>query len=153
MLLRFLHFLSLMLWLGGAVAAMITASSVRHDSLELRARVYRILARIHALVIAPGAVVATLSGFLILASMYTAGVSDPLDSPRVVVMQAAGIIAALIVVAVALPTAHRRAAIAQLEESPEQTAVLAKLRVRQAVSSTTAGLLFVVALVAVEFLG
>jgi len=144
MLISFLHLLGPMLWLGGGVAAMLIAVSSKHESREAKVVVYRLLARVHALVIAPGAILTTISGLIWTTNIVTAGGGDQLGTPSMAIMQVGGLIAAVLVVAVALPTANRRAAIIKFDSSPDQDAILEQLRKRQIFASLVAGVLVVV---------
>lgn len=146
MLIRFFHYLGPMLWLGGAVASMVIASTTHQESREAKAALFRALARVHAIVIAPGALITAVSGIMLTMQMYAAGAGAALGQPGIALMQGAGIVAAVLVVAVSLPAANKRAAILKLPEDPVQDVMLAKLRTRQAWSSSLAGLMVVASL-------
>jgi hypothetical protein len=139
MLITFLHFLGPMLWFGGAVAAGLIAISSKDDSHEAKVVVYRLLARVHGMVIAPGAILTAITGIII-----TTKIESVLETPGMAIMQVGGLIAAVLVVAVGLPTANRSAAIIQLDASPDQDAILAQLRKRQMFASLVSGALVVV---------
>lgn len=132
-----------MLWFGGAVSAMLIAFSSDDDTRDEKVVVYRLLARVHSMVIAPGAILTTISGLILTTNIVTAGGGDRLGTPGMAIMQVGGLIATVLVVAVGLPTANRRAAIIQLDGGPDQDAILAQLRKRQIFSSTLAGILVV----------
>ncbi len=122
---------------------MLIGFSSKADSHEARVVVYRLLARVHALVIAPGAVLTLLSGVVLTTNIVTAGGGDRLGTPGMATMQVGGLIAAVLMVAVSLPTANRRAAIIKSGSGPEQDAILTQLRKRQIMASSIAGLLII----------
>ena len=122
---------------------MLIAFSSDDDTRDEKVVVYRLLARVHSMVIAPGAILTTISGLILTTNIVTAGGGDRLGTPGMAIMQVGGLIATVLVVAVGLPTANRRAAIIQLDGGPDQDAILAQLRKRQIFSSTLAGILVV----------
>ena len=130
-------------WLGGGVAAMLIAISSNDDSHEAKVVVYRLLARVHAFLIAPGAIITTISGVILTTNIVTAGGGDRLGTPGMAIMQVGGLLAAVLMVAVSLPTANRRAAIIKFDSNPDQDAILAQLRKRQIFASLVAGILIV----------
>lgn len=144
MLISFLHIIGPMVWFGGAVAAGLIAASSKDDSHEAKVVVYRLLARVHAVVIAPGAILTTISGLIWTTNLVTAGGGDHLGTPGMAIMQVGGLIAAVVAVAVGLPTANRSAAIIKFEPGPDQVAILAQLRKRQIFASITSGFLVVI---------
>ncbi len=141
-----LHLLGMSMWFGGALAAMVMAFGVSGARWEAKATVYRLLARVHVRIIAPGALLTVLTGFLLLASLVTRGLGDMLGQPGIIVMQTAGLIAALLALAGGLPTANKAARIVSMQEA-EGAPVMARLRKRQALVSSSAGVLFLVALI------
>ena len=147
LILRFLHFLGVALWIGGAVAAFTVAMALRDRPVPYRVSVWPMLARIHGFVIAPGAVVTVLSGLMLTMSLTNRGMGQGLMTPGVLIMQFAGIAGAALALFVAVPTANQLAAFAdgELESIPPQAA---QLRKRQAIVSSVAGVLALVALFA-----
>lgn len=141
-----LHLLGMSMWFGGALAAMVMAFGVSGARWEAKATVYRLLARVHVRIIAPGALLTVLTGFLLLASLVTRGLGDMLGQPGIIVMQTAGLIAALLALAGGLPTANKAARIVSMQEA-EGAPVMARLHKRQALVSSSAGVLFLVALI------
>jgi hypothetical protein len=141
----FLHLLGFTMWLGGALAAMVAAIAAKREERVVLGAVVRSQAAVQKAIIAPGALLTVLSG-LILTFAVTArtggvvGFSTPL-----VVMQGAGILGALIVLLVGLPTAAK---LARLDPTGPGAAYFDELRQRQRVTSSIAGVLGLVALVA-----
>lgn len=141
-----LHLLGMSMWFGGALAAMVMAFGVRGARWEAKVTVYPLLARVHARIIAPGALLTVLTGFLLIGSLVTRGLGDMLGQPGIIVMQTAGLIAALLALAGGLPTANKAARMVSMQEA-EGAPVVARLRKRQALVSSSAGVLFLVALI------
>lgn len=145
---RFIHLLGMTLWIGGAVAAFVIAMALRDHPVGFRISVWPLLARVHGLVIAPGAVLTTISGLSLTMSLTNRGMGQGLMTPGILLMQFAGIAAAALALFVGLPTANQLAAFASvpdLESIPPQAA---QLRKRQAIVSSVAGVLAVVAMYA-----
>lgn len=141
-----LHLLGMSMWFGGALAAMVMAFGVRGARWEAKATVYPLLARVHVRIIAPGALLTVLTGFLLIGSLVTRGLGDMLGQPGIIIMQTAGLIAALLALAGGLPTANKAARMVSMQEA-EGAPVVALLRKRQALVSSSAGVLFLVALI------
>ena len=141
----FVHLLGFTMWLGGGLAAMIAGiASKREDRAGLGA-VVRAQAAVHKMVIAPGALLAVLSGLIL-----TFSVSARMDeltgfSLPLVVMQGTGMVGALLALMVALPTSAK---LARLDPSGPGAAYFDELRQRQKLVSAIAGTLALVALVA-----
>ncbi len=145
LLLRFGHFLGMALWIGGAVAAMFMAASLRDGDSELRANAAFVLSRMHAYLIAPGAVITVATGVLLTMAFTSQGRSDFLISPGMVIMQIAGIGAAVLALFVGVPTANQLATVLSATEG-EPPPLAHRLRKRQAVVSSIAGTLAFAAL-------
>lgn len=146
LLVKFAHFFGLAMWLGGALTAMVLAMSTRGESADVRAVAYRLLARVHSAVIAPGALITVLSGLALTMSLATSGGGELLSTPRMMVMQGAGLLAGALVLFVGLPTAVKTARLAMVTEQGELPAEVEALRKRQAVVSSIAGVLVLLSL-------
>ena len=136
------HVLGVVLWLGGGFASMVIAIATKDDSPEGRARAARLLATLHQRIVSPGTLLTLLTGFY-LAQQLGPGA---MDRTGVAGMMGAGLVAGLVTLAIGLPTANRRARVAQLDQSGQLPPVFEKLRKRQAVVMTIGGLLAVTAL-------
>jgi hypothetical protein len=143
---RFLHLLGQALWIGGAIGAMVLAVASRGEPAPIRAAMFRALGRVHSLVIAPGALLTVLSGLWLTMSMARQGMGARLGSPGIAAMQLLGLVGGILVLLVALPTAGALARAA--EPGPDGTLPPAfeRLRKRQAVVSSIAGVMAVIAL-------
>lgn len=145
LLLRFGHFLGMCLWIGGAAAAMFMATSLGDRDSELRANAAFVLSRMHAYLIAPGAVITTATGVLLTMTLTSRGMSEFLLRPGMVIMQIAGIGAAVVALFAGVPTANQLATV--LNNTKGELSPLAhRLRKRQAVVSSIAGALAFAAL-------
>jgi len=136
MMLRFWHFLGVALWLGGAVAAMVVSRAARTD---INGRFFfALLARIHGLVVAPGALLTVVTGLLLTMSLVNRGATDLMASPGMIVMQGAGLVAAMLALFVGLPTANQLAGLALAEGVSPKTE---RLKKRQVIVSLIAAVL------------
>jgi uncharacterized membrane protein len=139
------HFLGVAMWIGGALAAMALAALLRSPDTGARAVIASALARVHGYVVAPGAVVTVITGLMLTMALVNMGMSQALGRVGVIVMQAAGLIGAVLAVFVGLPTAQRLARVWYMESPSLELAD--KLQKRQAIVSSISGTLALVALV------
>ena len=136
----FLHFLGFAMWLGGGLASMFAGIASRSETRSGLGAVVRAQSAIQRMIIAPGALLTILSGLMLtfaLAGMGSANV-------WLMVMQGAGLVAGLLTLFVALPTATR---LSRLDPSGEQGAYFDELRKRQKVVGMIWGALGLLALV------
>lgn len=141
----FLHLLGFTLWLGGSFASMVAGiSGKREDRLGLGA-VVRSQAAMQKTVIAPGALLTVLSGLILTFSVTGRGGELVGFTLALVVMQGAGVLGALIVLLVGLPTAAK---LARVDPVGPGAAAFDELRQRQRIVSSIAGVLALAALVA-----
>jgi len=141
----FVHLLGFTMWLGGGLAAMVAGvASKREDRTGLGA-VTRAQAAVHRAIVAPGALLAVLSGLMLTFSV--SGRTGELMgfSIWLLVMQGAGVVGALLVLLIGLPTAAK---LSRLDPSGPGAAYFDELRQRQRVVGSVAGTLALVALVA-----
>ena len=145
---QFLHLLGQALWIGGGLAAMTLAIASRGEDTAVKAGVYRLLARLNGVVIAPGTLITVLSGLWLTMTMARRGRGAELGEPGLAVMQGLGIVAGILVLLVALPTGNLLARVAVPDQTGRFPPVFERLRKRQAIVSSIAGALAVLALVA-----
>ena len=138
------HLLGFVLWLGGALASMVVGAASRREPPALFAAVARLQGAITSRIIAPGAAIVLLSGLWLTASRYP-GAAMAQASPWLLVMQAAGVIGALVVLFVALPTAAK---LSRIDPQGDTAPLFLLLRKRQSIVSSIAGTLALVALIA-----
>lgn len=141
----FLHLLGFTMWLGGGFAAMVSGlASKREDRLGLGA-VVRSLTALYRSVIGPGALLTVLSG-IILTFQATAGTGELTGfNTWLMVMQGAGLVGALLVLLIGVPTAAK---LSRLDPTGPGAAYFDELRQRQRVIGSISGVLGLVALVA-----
>jgi hypothetical protein len=140
----FLHILGFALWIGGAVASMVAGVSAKAEGREGLGVVARAQAAIQKVLIAPGALLTVLSG-LILTFRVTARTGELVGfNLWLVLMQAAGIVGALVALLIGLPTASK---LARLDPAGQHAEYFDELRARQKVTSSIAGVLALAALV------
>lgn len=101
--LRFVHMLGVVLWIGGGIAAMIAAMGARKEDPLVRAGAFRLIGRIHAVVIAPGALLTVIAGIVLVTMLPGMGASIP----GVAAMEGIGLIAALVALFAGLPTSQK----------------------------------------------
>ena len=137
-----LHLAGQALWVGGAIAAFVMGITGRRESRAALATVARLQAAVQQLVIGPAALVTALSGIAL-----TFGLEGSLSAPSLwlMLMQIAGLLAAAAVFFVAWPTARQ---LARLDPVGSTGPLFDALRRRQAIVSSIAGVLAVLALVA-----
>ena len=140
----FLHIVGFTLWIGGALAAMVAGiASKREDRAGLGA-VVRAQAAVHKVLIAPGALLAVLSGVM-LTFARTGGSGGEIGfSFWLVLMQGAGLVGALIVLLVGLPTSSK---LARIDPLGPNAAYFDELRQRQRITGSIAGVFALAALV------
>ncbi len=144
----FAHLLGSALWIGGALAAMVIAIGVKSEQAAVRAGVFRLLAKVHTLVIGVGAMLAVSTGILLTMALSTGGGSEAMRDPRLWVMQGAGLLGGVLVLFVGLPTAVKMGGLAVMQEDGQLLPAFELYRKRQAVVSSIAGVLAIVALLA-----
>jgi hypothetical protein len=141
----FVHLLGFTLWLGGGFAAMVVGIAGKREDRAGLGVIARGQAAIQRSVIAPGALLAVLSGLILTFSVTgrtgeLAGFSLPL-----VVMQGTGVLGALLTLLIALPTAAK---LGRLDPLGPGAAYFDELRQRQKLVTSISGTLALAALVA-----
>jgi hypothetical protein len=141
----FLHLLGFTLWLGGGFASMVAGIAAKREDRHGLGAAVRLQAAIQRAIIAPGALLTVLSG-LILTFSVTGRTGDLVGfSLPLVVMQGAGLLGALLVLLIALPTAAK---LGRMDPEGPGAAYFDELRQRQKVVASIAGVFALAALVA-----
>lgn len=139
-----LHLLGFTMWLGGGLASMVAGIATKREDRATLGGVIRAQTAVQKILIAPGALVTVLSGL-----MLTFAVSGRAGfvgfSSWLMVMQGAGILAALITLLVGLPTASR---LGRLDPNGPHAGYVDELRQRQRIVASVSGTLGLLALVA-----
>jgi hypothetical protein len=144
----FLHLLGFTLWLGGAIASMIIGIAAKAEDRNGIGAVVRAQTKLTKVAIAPGALLTVLSG-IILTFSVTAQTGELVGfSIWLVIMQGAGILAALLTLLITLPTSSK---LGRLDPVGEGAGYFDELRQRQRVVASISGTLGLVALVAGAF--
>jgi hypothetical protein len=141
----FLHLLGFTMWLGGGFASMAAGIAAKREDRAGLGAIVRSQAAVWKAIIAPGAILAVLSGLML--TFAVAGRMGELVGFNVwlIVMQSTGLLGALLVLLIGLPTAAR---LARLDPVGQGAAYFDELRQRQKIVASASGTLALVALVA-----
>jgi hypothetical protein len=139
----FLHLLGFTMWLGGAIASMVIGIAAKQEERSGLGSVVRAQSKLTKAAIAPGALLTVLSGIILTFQLSGGDVAG--FSIWLVIMQGAGLIAALITLLISLPTATR---LGRLDPTGESSRYFDELRARQRIVASIAGTFGVVALFA-----
>ncbi|GIW52821.1 MAG: hypothetical protein KatS3mg081_2176 [Gemmatimonadales bacterium] len=142
---KFLHLLTTAAWFGGALGAMTLAVAARREGTSERAFVAALIGRLYSRLIGPAAAVSLLSGLGLTMMLAIQGFGPMLGSPRLAVMQGAGLVAGILVLFVGLPTAVKLGRLAASAEGDTLPSEFDELRKRQGIVQSVAGLLMVIA--------
>lgn len=145
----FLHLLGFTMWLGGAISAMIMGIAARREDRHGLGAVVRAQATVMKTAIAPGALLAVLSG-VVLTFQISAGGELMGFSFWLMLMQGTGLVAALLTLLIALPTAAK---LGRIDPLGERARYFDELRQRQRIVASIAGTFGLVALFAGAMLG
>ena len=145
-LVLFVHILGTAMWIGGGLAGMVVAFSARDEAPHVRAGAFRIIGRLHTMIIGFGALLVLGSGVILTMTMYSDGLGDLFSDTKLWVMIVTGLLAGLMVLFVGLPTASRLSALAIASDKGTLPPAFEMYRKRMAVVSSVAGALAVVSL-------
>ena len=144
----FLHLLGFTMWLGGAIASLIVGIAAKREDRAGLGAIVRAQVTLAKAVIAPGSLLTVLSGLIL--TFQLSGGDFAAFNLWLVVMQGAGLIAALMTLLISLPTAAR---LGRLDPTGEGARYFDELRARQRIVASIAGTLALVALFAGAMLG
>ena len=133
------HIAGFTMWLGGGLAAMMVGLQGKREDPSAQPLVVRMLNIIHRAIMLPGIILADASGGSLSAAAARAGA----PSAWLMLMQVCGVIAALLVLFVSLPTLSR---LLRLSPVGDYATVYKALRRRQAMAGMIAGSLGILAL-------
>jgi len=143
--LRFLHWAGFSVWLGAQLTFMVWVPVSKGVALEPWAHVWKTLAKLQRWVVAPAAVLATLTGFALTMQLVSRA-RDAAGAAWLVGMQAFGVLAAIVALAVVAPLSNRMGWIAdQSLADGEKEPGAERLRVRLAIAGTLTGLFILAA--------
>jgi hypothetical protein len=136
------------MWLGGAIASMIIGIASKREDRSGLAAVVRSQSTLTKVAIAPGALLTVLSGIIL--TFQVSGGDLAGFSMWLIIMQGAGVIAALLTLFITLPTAAR---LGRLDPTGEAARYFDELRARQRIVASIAGTFGLVALLAGAMMG
>ena len=139
----FLHLLGFTMWLGGGLSAMTLGISLKRLAREQLAPAVRSLVAVQRSLILPGSLLTVVSGLVLTLIIYGGPGAMGTISHWVMMMQAAGLLAALIVLIVMVPNGAR---ISRLDPVG-QAAQFDALARRQGILGMISGMLGIIALI------
>jgi len=140
----FLHIIGFTLWIGGGLASMVAGIVSKGEERAGLGAVVRAQAAMQRMIVAPGALITVLSGLMLTFAMTNLRGGEAGFSIWLVVMQGTGLVGALIVLLVGLPTSSK---LARLDPQGPNAAYFDELRQRQRITSSIAGVFALAALV------
>ena len=140
----FLHLIGFTVWIGGGLASMVAGIVSKGEERARLGAVVRAQAAVQKVLVAPGALLTVLSGLMLTFAMTSLQGGEVGFSLWLVLMQGAGVVAALIVLLVGLPTSSK---LARMDPLGPNAAYFDELRQRQRLTGSIAGALALVALV------
>lgn len=136
----FIHLLGVVLWLGGAFSAMTIGFASRREERASLGVAIRLQASIYRFAIAPGSLLAVVSGLLLTLQMYGSASAVGL-SHWLMTMQGAGLFAAIITLVFSVPTSARLTRLDPLGPEGPVFNQLRKRQIRLGMISSALGLL------------
>jgi hypothetical protein len=140
----FLHIIGFTLWIGGGLASMVAGIVSQGEERARLGAVVRAQAAVQKVLVAPGALLAALSGVMLTVVVTSLRGGEAGFSIWLLVMQGAGLVGALIVLLVGLPTSSK---LARIDPLGPNAAYFDELRQRQRITSSVSGVLALAALV------
>jgi hypothetical protein len=147
-LVLFVHIMGTAMWIGGTLAGLVVTSTAQEEAAAVKAGAFRIVARLHTMVIGFGALLVLGSGVILTMALDTEGLGDLMRDPKLWVMIVTGIVAGLIVLFVGLPTASRLGALAVASDKGTLPPAFEVYRKRLGVLTLISGTLAVLSLLA-----
>ena len=144
---HFVHYITFIMWLGGALAAMVTGISMKRIDRSLWGAVVDAQAAIYQVLVGPGAIGVVLSGIVMTVRIY-GQMSGGQANSWLGTMQGAGVVGALVTLLGAMPAAAK---LSRLEPIGTQQAAFDAQRKRLAMMGSIGGTLGIIALVAGAF--
>lgn len=138
----FLHLLGVALWMGGGFSAMAVAIASKAEARSALGTVTRLQWAIARFLVFPGSLLTVVSGLFLTMKLMNTGA---MGNGFMVTMQAVGMVGALLALTVLVPTAAK---LARLDPMGEHAAFFDRLRARQKLAGSVAGVLGLVALLA-----
>jgi hypothetical protein len=146
LIVRFIHFMGSALWIGGAVTAMVLAFGARRESVEVRLGLFRLLTQVQTLVIGLGALLTVGTGIVWSMWLVQDGGEAGTHSIGLWLMQGLGLLGAVLVLFVAVPTAVKVGGLAVATDDGQVLPAFEYLRRRQVLVSSAATILAILSL-------
>ncbi|HEX7024713.1 MAG TPA: hypothetical protein VF187_07840 [Gemmatimonadales bacterium] len=143
-LLLFVHLLGFIMWMGGGYAALSLGMLMRRLPRNELAMPVMMQGRLMRELILPGAVLATITGIMLTLSLYGSATSVQGYPGGLMAMQGAGMLGAVLVLIVGVPTGAR---IARLDPVGEHAPLFDALQRKAAVTGVISGALALIALI------
>jgi hypothetical protein len=140
----FLHIVGFTLWIGGGLASMVAGIASKNEERARLGAVVRAQAAVQRILVAPGALLSVLSGIMLTFAVTNLRGGEAGFNLWLLLMQGAGLVGALIVLMVGLPTASK---LARIDPLGPNGAYFDELRSRQRIVSSVAGVFALTALV------
>jgi hypothetical protein len=139
-----LHIVGFTLWIGGGLASMVAGIASKGEERPRLGAVVRAQAAVQRMLVAPGALLTVLSGVMLTFAMTSLRGGEAGFSFWLVLMQGAGLVGALIVLLVGLPTSSK---LTRIDPQGPNAGYFDELHQRQRITSSIAGVLALAALV------
>ena len=143
-LLLFAHIFGFVLWMGGGLTAMIVGITMRSVPRPELPVLVGLQGKLHSRLILPGILLVVASGLVLTLRLYGGAMSVDGFPVPLMVMQGAGLLAAIVALVVTLPTISR---LGRLDPTGEQAPLFTALHNKAAVSGSLTGILAITALV------
>jgi len=140
----FLHIIGFTMWIGGGLASMVAGIVSKREERDRLGAVIRAQAAVQKVLVAPGALLTVLSGLMLTFAVTSLSGGEVGFSIWLVLMQGAGLVGALIVLLVGLPTSSK---LVRIDPVGPNAAYFDELRQRQRITSSIAGVFALAALV------
>jgi hypothetical protein len=140
----FLHIIGFTMWIGGGLASMVAGIVSKAEERARLGAVIRAQAAVQKVLVAPGALLTVLSGLMLTFAVTSLRGGEMGFSIWLVLMQGAGLVGALIVLLVGLPTSSK---LVRIDPVGPNAAYFDELRQRQRITSSIAGVFALAALV------
>ena len=145
-----LHILGFTLWIGGSLAAMVAGIAAKGEDRPGLGAVVRAQAAVNRILVAPGALLTVFSGLLLTFSVTSLTGGLPGFNTWLVLMQGAGLVGALVVLLIVLPTSSK---LARIDPLGPNGAYFDELRQRQRITGSIAGIFALAALLGGAMVG
>jgi hypothetical protein len=139
----FLHIVGFTLWIGGGLASMVAGIASRNEERARLGAVVRAQAAVQRILVAPGALLSVLSGIMLTFTVTSLRGGEAGFNLWLMLMQGTGLIGALIVLMIGLPTASK---LARIDPLGPNAAYFDELRHRQRIVGSVAGVFALAAL-------